>query len=89
LERDFVLLNLNPGFDARLDEALKDFKLESPCVAILDADQRVVTFSGKLSARRERKQEALQKVLEKGCQRLNGDEIKQIVSQSAALGGGW
>jgi len=91
LQKDFVLLNIDTSFDSRLDEALvtvEDFQLESPSIAILDADQRVVSHIGKFPARRARRQVALQQVLEQGCQKIKRDEIKRIVSQSAALGGG-
>ena len=86
LEKDFVLLSIDSSFDLRVDEALaavRDLELVSPAIAILDADQRVVTHRSKFPAR----QAAIQQVLELGCQNIKGDEIKRIFSQSAATGG--
>ena len=93
LEKDFVLLNLDTSLDLRVDEALavlRDVELELPSIAIFEADQRVVTYGEALDFATEpvRTRETLQRVLEQGCQKIKGDEIKRIVSQSAALGGG-
>ena len=79
LEKDFVLLSIDSSFDLRVDQAvaaLRDLGLVSPAIAILDADQRVVTHRSKFPYR----QEALKQVLEQGCQNIKGDEIKRIFS---------
>ena len=93
LEKDFILLNLDTSLDLRVDEViavLRDVELELPSIAIFDTDQRVVTYGEALdfATERVRTRETLQRVLEQGCQKIKGDEIKRIVSQSAALGGG-
>ena len=93
MEKDFILLNLDVSLDLRVDEViavLRDVELELPSIAIFEADQRVVTYGEALDFATEpvRTRETLQRVLEQGCQKIKGDEIKRIVSQSAALGGG-
>jgi len=87
LEKDFVLLNIDTRFDLRVDEtlaALQDLEYESPSMVILDADQNVVTHGGALSfPTNDNLEKTLQQVLEQGCQKINGDEIKRIVSKAA------
>ena len=92
LEKDFVLLTIDNSFDLRVDEAtvaLEDLNVTLPAVVVLDVDQQVVAHCGKLDPTQfGRVQMGLQQVLEKGCQKIEDDEIKRIVSQPAALGGG-
>ena len=92
LEKDFVLLTIDNSFDLRVDEAtvaLEDLNVTLPAVVVLDVDQQVVAHCGKLDPTQfGRVQMGLQQVLEQSCQKIEDDEIKRIVSQPAALGGG-